>query len=229
MTIMKTKICTGIHGCGKQKPISEFSKDKSRKDGLCPYCKDCKKENYQKNKKKILNNKKEYYKKNKSIIKHQANQYRDKNKEKIKINGDIYYQKNRKNILQKKRQYWVDNKSELLKKKNVYRKNRLKNDINFKISYNLRSRLTIALNGKDKALSTMFLIGCDIDYLMYYIQEKFTKGMSWDNHGFCGWHMDHIKPCASFDLSKKSEQLKCFNFKNLQPLWAEDNRRKGSK
>lgn len=48
--------------------------------------------------------------------------------------------------------------------------------------------------------------------------------MSWDNYG--DWHIDHRKPCSLFDLSKKSEQLKCFNYTNLQPLWAIDNLRK---
>ncbi len=80
---------------------------------------------------------------------------------------------------------------------------------------------------RDKSLSTMTLIGCDIDYFMYYIQKKFTKGMSWDNYG--DWHIDHIKPCTKFDLSKPNEQLKCFNYTNLQPLWAVDNLKKGNK
>jgi hypothetical protein len=47
--------------------------------------------------------------------------------------------------------------------------------------------------------------------------------MNWDNYGFYGWHIDHIRPCASFDLSKPSEQRKCFNYTNLQPLWATEN------
>jgi len=51
--------------------------------------------------------------------------------------------------------------------------------------------------------------------------------MSWNNHG--EWHIDHIKPCTSFDLSKLSEQKKCFHYKNLQPLWAKDNLSKGAK
>jgi hypothetical protein len=51
--------------------------------------------------------------------------------------------------------------------------------------------------------------------------------MSWSNWGKFGWHIDHIRPCASFDLSKKSEQLKCFNYSNLQPLWAVENLKKG--
>lgn len=51
--------------------------------------------------------------------------------------------------------------------------------------------------------------------------------MNWDNYG--EWEIDHIKPCASYDLSKPKEQRKCFNYMNLQPLWAEENLRKGSK
>ena len=80
-----------------------------------------------------------------------------------------------------------------------------------------------------KSLNTMMLLGCEIDYLLYHIQEQFTHGMSWDNYGIGGWEMDHIKPCSLFDLSKKSEQLKCFYYTNLQPLWAEENIRKGNK
>ena len=53
--------------------------------------------------------------------------------------------------------------------------------------------------------------------------------MNWLNYGRHGWHVDHIRPCASFDLSKPSEQKKCFNYKNLQPLWEEDNLAKSDK
>ena len=51
--------------------------------------------------------------------------------------------------------------------------------------------------------------------------------MSWNNYG--EWHVDHIKPCAKFDLSEEEQQKKCFNYKNLQPLWGEDNLKKGDK
>jgi hypothetical protein len=44
-----------------------------------------------------------------------------------------------------------------------------------------------------------------------------------------GWHIDHIKPCSSFDLTKEEEQRKCFHYTNLQPLWATDNRKKADK
>ena len=48
--------------------------------------------------------------------------------------------------------------------------------------------------------------------------------MSWNNYG--KWHVDHIRPCIDFDLSKPEEQQKCFHYTNLQPLWAEENMRK---
>ena len=73
----------------------------------------------------------------------------------------------------------------------------------------------------------MKLLGCSLDFLKQYLEFQFKKGMSWSNYG--KWHIDHIKPCASFDLSKPNEQHKCFNYINLQPLWAIDNLRKKDK
>ena len=61
------------------------------------------------------------------------------------------------------------------------------------------------------------------------MESKFTEGMSWENQGKNGWHIDHKKPCSKFDLSKPEEQKKCFHFTNLQPLWWEDNLKKSDK
>ena len=73
----------------------------------------------------------------------------------------------------------------------------------------------------------MKLVGCSIDQLKQHLEFQFKPGMTWNNYG--KWHVDHKKPCASFDLSKPSEQRKCFNWKNLQPLWAEENLSKGAR
>ena len=72
-------------------------------------------------------------------------------------------------------------------------------------------------------------MGCNIDFLKKYIAKKFTKGMSWDNYGLYGWHIDHIKPCSCFDLTKPEQQKLCFHYSNLQPLWAKDNISKSNK
>jgi hypothetical protein len=51
--------------------------------------------------------------------------------------------------------------------------------------------------------------------------------MTRENHGL--WHVDHIRPCALFDLKCPVNNKLCFHYTNLQPLWAEDNIKKGAK
>jgi hypothetical protein len=76
---------------------------------------------------------------------------------------------------------------------------------------------------------TQELLGCDGKMLQQHLESKFQSGMTWDNHGQFGWHVDHIKPCASFDLTQLEEQKKCFHYTNLQPLWWQDNLAKADK
>jgi hypothetical protein len=67
-----------------------------------------------------------------------------------------------------------------------------------------------------------------VEQLRQHLEAQFTDGMSWDNYGRDGWHIDHIRPCASFDLTDPEQQRQCFHYTNLQPLWAADNIRKGA-
>ena len=83
------------------------------------------------------------------------------------------------------------------------------------------------LNKEYKSKQTLELLGCNIEEFKKYLEFKFTKGMSWDKMHLI--HIDHIKPCAAFDLTNPEEQAKCFHYTNLQPLWAIDNLRKGAK
>lgn len=94
--------------------------------------------------------------------------------------------------------------------------------------HNQRSRINKALKSLKKVDHTIEMIGCSALELRNYIESKFEDGMSWDNYGKDGWHIDHIIPCASFDLSDPSQQEECFHYTNLQPLWAKDNLSKGS-
>jgi len=64
--------------------------------------------------------------------------------------------------------------------------------------------------------------------LMAYLEALFTPGMTWDNRGLYGWHIDHIKPLASFDLTDREQFLQACHYTNLQPLWWQDNLKKGS-
>ena len=113
-------------------------------------------------------------------------------------------------------------------KQNEYFKKRKATDPSFKLACSLRSRILSALKSPTvkKSASTLELTGCSIEELREYLQSKFKEGMCWENHG--KWHIDHIRPCSSFDLTDPEQQHQCFHFTNLQPLWALENLRKGS-
>ena len=112
-----------------------------------------------------------------------------------------------------------------------WKRKKYKNDV----SFNFKQRLSACVrNGVKrqcfkKACRTTDMLGCSLDEFKDYISTKFTEGMTWDNWGRFGWHLDHIVPCAKFDLSKESEQKRCFHFSNYQPLWWLDNLKKGDR
>ena len=72
------------------------------------------------------------------------------------------------------------------------------------------------------------MCGCTFDEFFAHIESKMVDGMTWDNYGLHGWHMDHIRPLASFDLSDESQVKLANHYTNVQPLWAKDNLSKGS-
>jgi hypothetical protein len=110
-----------------------------------------------------------------------------------------------------------------------YDKKRRKIDLKYRITKHLRTRLanTVRKQGTKKKARTEKLLGCSWEVFVNYIEKKFQPGMTWDNYG--KWHLDHIKPMSKFNLVLKEEQLKCCNYKNLQPLWAKDNISKSDK
>lgn len=96
-----------------------------------------------------------------------------------------------------------------------------------RIVTNMRSRVRLAVKGVAyKAGRTMELTSCTPEHLCAHLESLFQPGMTWENYGRRGWHIDHVLPCAAFDLTKPEEQRKCFHWSNLQPLWASDNCRK---
>jgi hypothetical protein len=75
------------------------------------------------------------------------------------------------------------------------------------------------------------LVGYNIDELKSHLEARFRPGMTWENYGYYGWHIDHIIPKASFkyESADDPEFKKCWSLKNLQPLWAEENFTKSSR
>ena len=130
---------------------------------------------------------------------------------------------------------YIDGRSKdkeyLKKRKNTYQikyvAERRKTDVTYKLLYSLRSRITRALKNTIRLGYARDLLGCSLDFWKLYLEQQFKPGMSWDNYG--AWHIDHIKPLASFDFSQPEAQLKCFHYTNTQPLWAKENMSKGNK
>lgn len=96
-----------------------------------------------------------------------------------------------------------------------------------KIACSLRVRIRKALREKCKYKNTKDLIGCSIEQLKLHLEKQFSEEMTWDNYG--KWHIDHIIPCSFFNLTDPIQQKMCFNFRNLQPLWATENISKNNK
>jgi hypothetical protein len=121
---------------------------------------------------------------------------------------------------------WAFNQREY---RRTYKKNRCETDINFRLAQNLRKKIFITLRYGRKYNHSLELLGCSIDDARNHIERQFQSGMTWDNWAMHGWHIDHIIPIASFDLSDEAQQKQCFHYTNLQPLWALDNHRKSDK
>lgn len=172
---------------------------------------------------------KEYRERNKEKIK----KWREENKEHLneysRIKIKEWREKNKEKDIIARKNYREKNREKLKEYLKVYIKERLKTDISFKLSCSIRARVRKALKNNSKTGKTVDLLGCSIEFLKNYLECKFQDGMTWENHGRYGWHIDHIKPCSKFNLKNETEQKLCFHYTNLQPLWAEDNLKKYNK
>jgi len=139
--------------------------------------------------------------------------FAQKNPDKIKEYGKKYRNKNRSKVLESKRKWYTKS---------------YKNNLQYKLGNLLRCRLWRALKDQDlkKDQSTIELLGCSKEELITHLESQFQTGMSWGNWSLNGWHIDHIRPVSSFDLSDPAQVQECFHFSNLQPLWAIDNIKK---
>ena len=179
---------------------------------------------YEANKEKLLENNKKYYAKNKEKILAWNKLYVFKNKERIKMMKKKWGEKNKEKVAAYMK--IANSTPERIQKRVEYTRQQRKINPNFKIRDNIARRVLLALKGEQKSKPTLILLGCTIEELWKHLESKFTLGMTRENHG--EWHLDHIKPCASFDLTKPEQQAKCFHYTNLQPLWAKDNAKKGA-
>lgn len=235
---LEYKKCSGE--CKQIKLLNDFyfRKDTNKYRNECKVCFGDKiKARTNREEKRIYNAK--YRLDNYDTIIEKEREYRNTHKEETRI----YRIKNRKRE-NKRTQLWYKNHPEKQKAKAKRRFERNKVDIrkrrkerefkdpSLKISKLLRDRFKKALNGRFKGGSAIDALGCSIDDFkerfrhMFAVHSTTNEQMDWHNYGK-KWHIDHIIPLAYFDLTDpKQVQIAC-NYRNLQPLWAEDNIKKG--
>ena len=199
------KICKS---CNVEKPLDCFHKRSARPSGVASHCKECRK-----NKEKLR-----YEKKRDEIIKRQS-EYNSKNRDKINARQRQYNQEN----VEKRKSYAIKNKEKIA----AYVRERRNKDPLFNLASNIRRRLNYAFSvgGFTKKSKTNEILGCDWNTLVAHIEKQFVDGMSWENMG--DWEIDHIIPYAS--AKNECDVIRLSHYKNLQPLWKRDNRKKSGK
>lgn len=158
---------------------------------------------------------------------HQAN--RDALNEAKRVANKARYQANKEARQAQVKAHYQANRMRLISYRVAWSKRRRASDPGFAVVGRLRCRLNFAIrkSGAEKIETTMALVGCTTKQLLAHLEAQFLPGMSWENRG--EWHIDHIVPCASFDMTDPAQQRECFHYSNLRPLWAAENIRKGAR
>lgn len=244
---MVKKTCTC---CRQEKGITEYHFKNKEKGTFRSICKSChsekRKKYYQENKEVCAKKTKEYRKNNIEICRERSRSYYknnkehhnkitkawyEKNKEYALNQYAEYREKNRQRIRDYHKEHYAKNKPEINKRHMQYNKEKYRTDPLYKLKSDLSRRIRKALkNSKElKSKKTLEYLGCDLDFLKGYIESQFREGMSWEVFFKGEIHIDHILPCASFDLTDPQQRRECFHYSNLQPLWAKENHEKRDK
>lgn len=205
--------------CRAKKSSENFYKCSAAKDGLGGYCKQCA------DAKKVAWNaehpeKKKAYVQKGRILHGKARYARRKARREL-------------NIEAWRRRYLATYRRNAAK---IIARNKLKRqiDMGYRLGRSLSARLVYAFKNtrtKKRPGIALELLGCSMEDFRIYLESKFDSGMTWQNYGRPSngertWEIDHIMPCAIFDLTKPDHQKRCFHFSNLQPLWMDANRKK---
>jgi hypothetical protein len=238
---MNTKICAC---CKVEKKFEEFQSRKKSKFGIGSYCLECwrikakkfREENPEKRKKISLKysrsekgkqKKMEYEQKNLDRVLQTRKQWREKNSEMLKEYMSEYRKNNSEKVRERIKAWEKNNKEYVLTKKREWTKRTIENNPIYNFSILVRRNISMSYKFGKKPLKTEAILGCTITEFRNYIESKFKEGMTFENHGRNGWHLDHIIPLSTAE--SEDEILKLCHYTNFQPLWEKDNLRKSNK
>jgi hypothetical protein len=147
--------------------------------------------------------------------------YRKANKERLDF---LEKKRNPESARRAKRNYKLRHKAKVREAERTRMKIRWNTDVKYKLRVlagTASHRMVKA--GWTKRHRSAELIGCTWEELKAHIEAQFKPGMTWQNHSKFGWHIDHIRPLASFDLTQPDQMAAAMHYTNLQPLWWKEN------
>lgn len=207
-----TKICSM---CKIAKSLSKYRKNKYEPDGYFHYCKPC-----------HLQYEQEWRAKHREKSNKWRKKWKQNNPEKVKLGNKSYRERNRE-LIRIRNRIW----SKANPDKERAKAARLRSTVKGKLKGSISSGINQCLRGNKKGHHWEELVGFTGEELKKHIETQFSAGMSWDNYGIRGWHIDHIIPISFFQFTspKDTEFRMCWRLENLQPLWAKDNLCKSNK
>jgi len=229
--------------CKEVKQLNYFSFSKTSQDQRMGNCRKCNtvrsmawQEDHKEYRRQYL---KEWNSKNSIYVSDCKKQWREENKEVLVQNSKEYREKNRDVLLIKKKEYRERNTELILQKAHDYywSHRKLKGRLPVmsepmrKIKRRMGKAIWEALRGRKDGIGWETWVGYTVKDLMEHLESLFTKGMTWENYGMKGWHVDHKVPVVAFDFANTdSDEFRlCWSLENLQPLWLKDNLEKNSK
>lgn len=216
--------------CNQDKQFIQFNKNKSKKDGLDIYCKEC-----------VIENSKKYRPERIILLPQDPNNKicikcsEEKSKTefstmKSQTDGLNYWCKICVKADRKDKDWHKNQYSHYKETKMIWEGFKYNNDLNHKLKSNFRCRINGVLKRQStqKNNASLKYLGCSLEEYKQHLEKQFKPDMNWDNHGVI-WEVDHIYPCSKFDLTIEENIYKCFNYTNTQPLYKSENRSKKDK
>ncbi len=194
------KVCTT---CKIEKNISEFHKAKLGLYGVTAKCKQCRGEQARKWQTEHPDEfKRRYHERYKRIKETHIRWTRE------------WKERNKETYLASCRDYYRDHKERYA----AYYKTPKQ-----KVNHAMRNGIGKSLRSGKGRISWQRMVLYSFDDLKKHLESKFKPGMSWTNYG--QWHIDHIIPISAFNYQvyDDADFKRCWELKNLQPLWALEN------
>jgi hypothetical protein len=248
-SLPQTKTCTK---CGETKPLTEFWRDRRKSDGRTPACRACMKASHSAWIARNPDYANEWQRQNRDKANAAKRRHRERHPEKAKEverrrvrdpavlrkQHKAYYEANKERLKHHQRQWYAKNaeRARLFavewRRKNrqhiIARQSLPKARLDGAVSRAIRARIA---KGSKRRAKWETLVGYSINQLMAHLERQFLPGMTWENYGLRGWHIDHIVPLSAFNYETPDhiDFKRAWALSNLRPLWARDNISKGGR